>query len=398
MVEKLAIDGGARSISEAPDSYQWVNEETISLVSDLLRSQKLSGFLGQSGSQYLGGEWVQLLEEEVCKFGDHHFAIAFNSWTSGLDAIFLALDLPLYSEVIVPTWTMSATISAIVNAGLTPVFADIDATTFTISILDVRNKISSKSSAICAVDLFGKPADLVSLRELASIHSLKLVTDSAQCPGGRISGVGPSKIADIGGYSLNRHKHIQSGEGGIVVTDNPGYAERLRAIRNHGEVAAPNVTFLDKAIYGHNWRLGEVEALIAYQQYLDADRIIGDRRVVGLRLIGLLKDIEGLQVSDYEEGHDYYILGMVLSDSHNRDFVATALQYEGITNLITNYSGLERLPAFKPFVRGELPSSSYLNDISFLGLYLAGHAYTEKYLTEIASAFRKVFADARAKR
>lgn len=398
MVEKLAIDGGTKSVSKAPDSYQWINEETISLVAELLRSQKLSGFLGQSGPQYLGGEWVQLLEQEICKFGDHRFAVAFNSWTSGLDAIFLALDLTPHSEVIVPTWTMSATISAIINAGLIPVFADIDPATFTISVSDVRNKLSSKTSAICAVDLFGKPADLFGLRDLASNFSLKLVSDSAQCPAGRINGLGPSKIADIGGYSLNRHKHLQSGEGGIVVTDDPIYAQRLRAIRNHGEVAAPNVTFSERAIYGHNWRLGEVEALIAHQQYLDAERIINDRRRVGMRLINLLKEIEGLQVPEYEEGHDYYILGMVLSDGFDRNFIASALQYEGITNLVTSYSGLERLPAFKPYSRGELVNSSYLNDYSFIGLYLAGHTYNETHFTEIASGFRRVFADARAKR
>jgi len=398
MSKDLAIDGGDKSISQPWQSYEWINEKTISLVSELLRSQKLSGFLGQPGPQYLGGEWVQLLEQEVCKYGDHQYAIAFNSWTSGLHAIFLTLDLPPKSEVIVPTWTMSATISAIVNAGLLPVFADIDSRTYTVSISDVREKITSNTSAICAVDLFGRPANLIQLKEIAEEFSLRLVTDSAQCPGGRINGVAPSKIADMGGYSLNRHKHIQSGEGGIVVTDNELYALRLRALRNHGEVAAPEITFSGKPIYGHNWRLGEIEALIAYQQYLEASRLIEDRRRVGKNLINLLNGIDGLIVPDFEDFHDYYILGMQLNDNFDRNFISSALQSEGVINLITRYSGLENLPSFEPYKKEELKIASRLNDISFIGLYLAGHAYDDGLLLGMASAFRKVFADRRALR
>lgn len=397
MTSNLSIDGGTKSVINALESYQWVTEETIALVSELLRSQKLSGFLGQNGSQYLGGEWVQLLEQEVRKFGNHKYAVTFNSWTSGLEAIFLALDLPEKSEVIVPTWTMSATISAIVNAGHTPVFADIDSSTFTISSSDVRKKLTNLTSAICAVDLFGKPADLFSLKEIAEEHSLKLITDSAQCPGGRINGVAPSKVANIGGYSLNRHKHIQSGEGGIVVTDDGELAERLQALRNHGEVAAPHVQFSAKPIYGHNWRLGEVEALIAYQQYLNADRLINDRRMVGKKFIELLKDIDGLLVPSFEDNHDYYILAMRIHEDYDRKFIASALQYEGVQTLITNYSGLENIPAFLPFSNGELVNSSHLNNVSFIGLYLAGHKYSEENLVEISSAFRKVFSDRRAR-
>lgn len=397
-MEKLAIDGAAPTLTKELLSFQWVTESTISLVSDLLRTQKLSGFLGQAGSQYLGGEWVRKLEKVVANYGNHKHVISFNSWTSGLDAIFIALDLRPASEVIVPTWTMSATISSIVNAGYTPVFADIDDSSFTISVNDVRNKISERTSAICAVDLFGKPADLRGLRELANNNSLFLVSDSAQCPGARIEGEAPSKLADIGGYSLNRHKHIQSGEGGLVVTDDDILAQRLTAIRNHGEVAAPEITLSSKAIYGHNWRLGEIEALIAHQQYLEVDRLILERRLTAKLLIENLRGISGLNLSPFELEHDYYILGMVLDLDIDRDFVCDALKSEGISILISKYSGLEYLPAFNHFLNTELVNSTRLNNQQFLGLYLAGHQFDTENIVEITTAFRKVFNDERARK
>jgi dTDP-4-amino-4,6-dideoxygalactose transaminase len=395
---KLAIDGGVKSLNYELKTYTWIDEQTISMASDLMRTQKLSDFLGQPGDSYLGGQWVRKLESAVADFGGHRFAISFNSWTSGLEAIFLSLDLPAESEVLVPTWTMSATISSIVNAGLIPVFVDIDLNNFTILLEDLESKVSENTSAICSVDLFGKPAPLVELRTFAARFGLSLVTDSAQCPAARINGVSPSRIADVGGYSLNRHKHFQSGEGGIVVTEDEVIAERLQALRNHGEVASPKTQFSNSHIYGHNWRLGEIEALIAYRQYLDAERIVGDRRNIGKLLARELSSIPGLTVPEYDLEHDYYILGMVLQDGSDREFIASALRAEGISILVTRYSGLEDLPAFKSFNTAKLVNSKKLNDESFIGLYLAGHAYSQEDISNISNAFKKVFQDSRSKK
>lgn len=396
MNTNLALDGGFMTLKSELKPYTWIDEETITMVGNLLRTQMLSGFLGQKGPQFLGGYWVQQLEGEVCRFGSHKFAVSFNSWTSGLEAIFLALDLPIESEVIVPSWTMSATISAIVNAGLTPVFADIDVQTFTISVNDVLSKICNRTSAICAVELFGKPADHLMLRNLANKNNLVLVSDSAQCPGARVNGTAPSKIADIGGYSLNRHKHIQSGEGGLVVTDNEIYANRLRALRNHGEIAASETKLGNRPIYGHNWRLGEVEALIAYRQYLHIDKFLEDRRSYAREFIKLLNGIKGLVVPEFEVEHDYYILGMRLQPGWNRNFIESALVAEGVSTLVTRYSGLEKLPAFLPFFERELNNAMILNEEQFIGLYLSGHTFTKKNIEEIVTAFKIVFADSRA--
>jgi dTDP-4-amino-4,6-dideoxygalactose transaminase len=202
----------------------------------------------------------------------------------------------------------------------------------------------------------------------------------------------------MGGYSLNRHKHLQSGEGGLVVTENPIFAERLRAFRNHGEVAASEVTLDSGYIYGHNWRLGEVEALIAYMQYRKFEDHIMARRNTGAKLAKALQGIDGLVIPEMEKetSHDYYILGMRLQKGKNRDFISSALQAEGLSNLITAYSGLENLPAFKPFNPDLLPNAQLLNNQVFIGMYLAGHQYDEELISQISAAFRSVFSDKRS--
>jgi len=395
----LAIDTGGIGRVRSLSPYKWIDEETISLVGNLLRSQKLSGFLGQPGPEFLGGEWVQKLESTVSEIRGHTYVVSFNSWTSGLDAIFLSLDLGVNAEVIVPTWTMSATISSIINAGYKPVFVDVDLATFNISLSDLARKMSSRTKAVCTVDLFGRPSPIVQLRDFCDLHGLLLVADSAQAPGALVAGIAPSRIADIGGYSLNRHKHLQSGEGGLVVTENLIFAERLRALRNHGEVAASGIKLNSGFIYGHNWRLGEIEALIAYMQYQRFDHHISSRRHTGSSLKHALESIDGLIIPDPEKetSHDYYVLGMRLQDDRDREFISSALRAEGLSNLITSYSGLEHLPAFNPFNFGLLPNAQRLNEQSFIGLYLAGHEYDEALISQISSAFQSVLSDKRSK-
>jgi dTDP-4-amino-4,6-dideoxygalactose transaminase len=392
----LAIDGGTPTWRNGLESYKWITKNDLKGLKSVAISQKLSGFLGQQGPEYLGGNWVQKLESEICKI---NYAVTFNSWTSGLEAIFLSLDLEKDSEIIVPAWTMSATISAIINAGYVPKFIDISEDSFTIKSEDLSLLLSRNTRAVCSVELFGRPSEMDSLRQFCNDNNLVLISDSAQCPGAKYKDRVPSKWADVGGYSLNRHKHFQTGEGGIAVTDNYVIAERLRALRNHGEVAAPDVTVGERSIYGHNWRMGELEAYLGFEQYKRFVRQLNDRRMVGKHLSESLKTIEGLSIEMLPEGieHDYYLLGMRLTSKKNRRFIEEAIRAEGLNILITNYSSLHKLPAFAKFSTNLLPNAEKLNDISFIGLYLAGHIFKDKDIKLIKRIFERIFSDPRSK-
>lgn len=392
----LALHGGDKSVSTSPKVFEWILPSEYDQILDLVSTQKLSGFLAQTGKSYLGGEHVLRLEEISSTFSDGAFAVSFNSWTSGLEAIFTALDFEQGSEIIVPPWTMSATVAAIVLAGYSPVFCDIDFYTFNLDPARVRELVNTRTRAICAVDIFGLPANWPELRRIADEFNLKLIADSAQSPSARIEGRLPISFADAGGFSLNRHKHIQSGEGGIAVTYDADLRDRLQAIRNHGEVAAPEITLKNRILIGHNWRLGEFEALVAGLQYKRLEALVYSRRNAAKKLIEGLGTFEGLTIPDVAENstHDYYILGMHFNSKiagFTRDYVVDALRAEGIDFVIGEYCELQKLSAYANFAAGDLPITELLNRSKFLGLYLCGYQFDESLISEVITAFKKVW-------
>ena len=180
--------------------------------------------------------------ERFCEahFGVRH-AVTVNSWTSGLIAAVGAVGLEPGDEVVVSPWTMCASATAIVHWNGIPVFADIEPDMFCLDPRSVEACITPRTRAIMAVDIFGQSADMTALRAVAARHGLKLISDTAQAPGALNGARWAGTLADVGGFSLNYHKHIHTGEGGVLVTDDDTLAERLQLIRNHAEavVAGP---------------------------------------------------------------------------------------------------------------------------------------------------------------
>ena len=223
----LAINGGTPVITEPFPPYRSLGEEEIAAANRVLRSGVLSAFIGAPGTGFYGGPEVQALEREAAeRFGVKH-VVSVNSWTSGLVAAMGAIGLEPGDEVIVTPWTMVATATAILHWNAIPVFADIDPQTFNIDPNAVEAAITPRTRAIAAVDIFGQSADMPALRAIADRHDLKLVTDTAQAPGAFLNGVPAGTTADIGGFSLNYHKHIHCGEGGLLVTNDDRLAERF---------------------------------------------------------------------------------------------------------------------------------------------------------------------------
>ena len=148
-----------------------------------------------------------------------------------------ALDIEPGDEIIVPTWTMCASATAILHWNAIPVFADIDPENFCISPSSIESNISPFTKAIMAVDIFGQSADIDQIMSIAKKHNLKVISDTAQSPGAIYKNKLAGTLSHIGGYSLNYHKHIHTGEGGVLVTNDDNLANRMRLIRNHGEAA-----------------------------------------------------------------------------------------------------------------------------------------------------------------
>lgn len=394
--EALAVHGGPKAIDFTPSLFSWFDTSDIEDVKNLLTSQRLSGFLAQPGSPSLGGQNVLELEKLFSEKYQTKHAISFNSWTSGLEAIFIALDLPFNSEVILPSWTMSATAASIALANLNPVFCDIDKETFNLDPEKVLKLITPKTRAICVVDIFGQPADWPEFRRIADRYNLILVSDSAQTPLANVHELSPLNFADVGGFSFNRHKHLQTGEGGVVLTNKNHYSERLRAIRNHGEVSAPEVKLKHRELYGHNWRLGEVEAILARKQLLKLPSMVEERRNTAHYFIDELRQLRGLRLPTrlpYAE-HDYYILGLHFDASKvgfSRDYAVQSLKAEGVDFVIGTYCELHNVAAYRNFRTGDLSVTNCLNRSEFLGLYICGYNFDKRLREATIHAFTKVW-------
>ena len=261
---KLAIYGG-RPVRETPfPMHNTIGEEEKSAVNRVLDSGVLSKYLGCWGDDFYGGPEVRALEQEwATHFGAKH-AIAVNSCTSGLFCSVGAIGVEPGDEIIVTPYTMSATATAPLIFNAVPVFADIEAEYFCLDPEAVREKITARTKAIMVVDLFGHPYDAAALNALATQHGLFVIEDTAQAVGAVQAGKFAGTLGHIGVYSLNYHKHIHCGEGGLIVTDNNELAERMRLLRNHAEavVEAKGVSNLTNMI-GFNFRLPEMAAAVA---------------------------------------------------------------------------------------------------------------------------------------
>lgn len=267
---KLAINGGNKLRTEPFPAYNTIGIQEEKAVLRVLRSGKLSTYLGTWHDDFYGGSEVQSLEKEWADYFNVKHAISVNSATSGLYAAVGAIGINPGDEVIVSAYTMSASATAILVYGGIPVFADIEEDYYCLDIDSIREKITSKTKAIMVVDIFGQPYDADAINALAKEHGLKVIEDAAQAPNAKYGEKYAGTLGDIGVYSLNYHKHIHCGEGGMIVTDDDELAFKLQLIRNHAEavIGAKGFNHKDELVnmVGFNYRMTEVEASIAREQ------------------------------------------------------------------------------------------------------------------------------------
>ena len=171
---------------------------------------------------------------------------------------------------------MSACAASILHWSAIPVFADVDPKTFCLSPKSVLKKITKKTKAIMLVDITGHPSDIDSFNKIAKKYKLKLIIDAAQSIGAKYIKKYTGTVGDVGGYSFNIHKHINTGEGGVIVTNNKNIANKAYLIRNHGENMVNKIkkTSNFSNLIGYNFRLGEIEAAIGIEQLKKLPKIL----------------------------------------------------------------------------------------------------------------------------
>lgn len=266
-MKKLAINGGEKVRVNLFPAYNTIGIEEEEAVLRVLRSGKLSTFLGTWHDDFYGGPEVRALESEWAEYFNVKHAISVNSATSGLYAAVGACGISPGDEIIVSAYTMSASAAAALVYGAIPIFADIEEDFYCLDIKSIESKITKKTKAIIVVDIFGQPYDAEAINALAKKHNLFVIEDTAQAPGAMLEGKYAGTLGDIGVFSLNYHKHIHSGEGGIIVTNDDLLADKIRLIRNHAEAVLSARGIKDKSelvnMVGYNYRMTEIEAAIA---------------------------------------------------------------------------------------------------------------------------------------
>jgi dTDP-4-amino-4,6-dideoxygalactose transaminase len=309
-MSRLALLGGTPVRKKLFPAHNHIGKEEKNAVLSVLDTGVLSRFRGSWDPDFYGGDQVLALEKAWAHYVDARHAVSLNSAASGLVAAVGAAGIGPGDEVIVTPYTMSATVVAILAYGGIPIFADVDPFTFCLDAASVETQITSRTKAILAVHLFGHPADMDRLLELARRHHLIVIEDAAQAPGAEYHSRLLGTFGDMTVFSLNYHKHIHTGEGGIVTTQRPELAERLQLIRNHGESVVEGKGVKDIAnTFGFNLRLTEIAAAIGIEQLKKLPRLLAHRIRNVEYLNEQLRDLPGLRPAPVQPGcrHVYYV-------------------------------------------------------------------------------------------
>ena len=313
---------------------------------------------------------------------------------------------------------MAASATAILHWNAIPVFADVERQAFCLDPESVERNVTEHTRAIMAVDICGHSADMDALKRIAEKYSLKIISDAAQAPGARYKGHYAGTLGDIGGFSLNYHKHIHTGEGGIAVTEDDDLADRMRLIRNHAEVVVGGKGTTDLSnMIGFNFRLGEIECAIGIEQLKKLQAKVESRKRIAQKLDAGLRHLKGLvtPVTAADCSHSYYAYPMTLDTrltGVTRDLIYKALVAEGVPSLAAGCQNLHLLPMYQQkmaygkngfpwnssicrrevsYAKGICPVAEELNDHSFLGFSICSYEFDDDEVKLVIEAFHKVW-------
>ena len=412
---KLALCGGQPTIEYPLELYSSLGEEETEAVSLVMRSGRISEFIGAYCKEFYGGPNVRLLEERWSDVFQVKHSISVNSNTSGLIAALGAVGAGPGDEVIVPPWTMSATAIAPLFYGAVPIFADVEPDYFCLDPEQVLRKISPRTKAIIAVNLFGHPAELSMLRRLADERGIFLIEDNAQAPLAHESTKLTGTVGHIGVASLNYHKHIHTGEGGICTTNDSALAERLMLIRNHGENCVDDLKIEDITnLVGFNFRMTEISAAIGLCQLEKAKSLIDRRQEVAEYLSERVSQIDGLTAPRLrgECRNVYYLWGGKVNPKKTQGvtnkLIAKALAAEGCPTSYGYVEPLYKLPVFQrriaigknnyPFSLNDTcyetpdcPVVERLNTQELIEFSICSYQLPERDIALVADCYEKVF-------
>ena len=275
-MERLAIEGGAPVRTDLlPYGHQWIDAEDIDAVVEVLKSDWITQ-----------GPKIEEFERQVVQYCRAKYAVAVSSGTAALHAARAVAGISPGDEVITTPITFAATANAIVYCGGKPVFADVKEDTLNVDPDEIRKRLSSQTKAIIPVDFTGHPADLEQIINIAQQQGLVVIEDASHALGAEYKGQKLGSLADMTILSFHPVKHITTGEGGMILTDDKEFYEKLKVFRHHGIVKGnPDKGAWCYEIYepGYNLRITDFQCALGISQLKKLDRFIQRRREIAAR-------------------------------------------------------------------------------------------------------------------
>jgi perosamine synthetase len=271
-----------------PVSEPTITEKEIEYVTQAVKSGWISSL----------GEYVNKFEEEFAKFVGTKYALTVANGTVGLHLALVSLGIKEGDEVIIPDLTFIATANAVKYTGAKPVFADIDIETWCISVEDIERKITRRTKAIIPVHLYGHPADMNPIMEIAKKYNLYIIEDCAEAHGAEYKGKKVGSIGHCGVFSFYGNKIITTGEGGMITTNDEKLYEKAKYLRDHAMSKEKRYWHTE---IGYNYRMTNIQAALGLAQLERIYEIIQKKRQVFEWYKEGLKDLEGIKLNPEKE-------------------------------------------------------------------------------------------------
>jgi 8-amino-3,8-dideoxy-alpha-D-manno-octulosonate transaminase len=361
MTERLAIDGGT-PVRATPLLPGWpggllIGEEEKAAVLEVIESQSLFRHYGPRPLHR-----ATALEKAFAEIMGARHGLAVTSGTAALITSLAACGVGPGDEVIVPTYTWIATINAVVILGAVPVFVDIDES-LNMDAEAMAAAVTPYTRAVVPVHMRGAPANLDPIVRVARQRGLAVVEDAAQAVGGRYRGQRLGTLGDFGAYSLQYHKTITTGEGGMVVTSNPSLYERAVRFHDQGSVRMEELDLFiagdSPLIIGINFRMGELTAAVGLAQLKKMDWIVDRMRANQRRIKSGVLDVPGLtpRLSHDEDGETGATFIFFVPGAEQADRFAKALAAENIPASVPWWSGQHVYNHFDQIINRRLLST-----------------------------------------
>ncbi len=341
------------------------------------------------------GSFVRNFEEKFARTVERKYGVAVSSGTAAIDIAIQALDIGEGDEVIMPTFTIISCINQIIRNGAKPVFVDSDPESWNMDIAQIESKITNKTKAIMIVHIYGLPVDVQPIIELAQKHNLKIIEDAAEMHGQTYRGKVCGSFGDISVFSFYPNKHITTGEGGMIVTDDTRIAERCKSYRNL--CFQTQKRFVHEEL-GWNYRMTNLQAAVGLAQLENLNNHIIRKREIGNLYNELLNGIQQIQLPLAKTGYAeniYWVYGIVLKKTvkANAKEVMNQLAEKNIGSRPFFYP-MHKQPVFTQ--KGMFKNENYpvAENLAEKGFYIpSGLGITNEEIHIVASSIKSIIAN-----